>query len=80
LFNNLEFKGWAVRHSIPGSIDSVDFYLIIEMHSNNFRFEHRKEVLVSGYCYHIPKDKLRKKGIEYPAGTEWYYILVTDIK
>jgi hypothetical protein len=75
-----DFNGWVVRYHFPDTHDSVDIYVIARIYVNKVHFEIGKEVLVSGFCYHIPKDKLNKKGIWYPAGTECYYIIVTDLK
>ena len=75
-----DFKMWRVRHSIPGTIDSVDIYLITEMPDRKFTFEEGKQVSVSGFCYRISSQVLADKGIEYPAGIECFYIKVTDIK
>ena len=75
-----EFKSWKVINPIPGTHDSIDVYLIVEMHDRKFPFEEGKQVLVSGLCYSIPYSILVDKGIEYPAGVECYYIKVTDLK
>ena len=77
---NEEFEVWQVRHHIPGTHDSVDYYLITEMPDKKFTFEEGKQVSVSGFCYRIPRLILADKGIFYTAGVECYYIKVTDIK
>ena len=79
LYYHKELKAWYVRHSIPGSIDSVDSYLIAEMPVRKFPFEEGKQVVISGFCYRIPDRILANKGVEYPAGEEYYYIKVTSI-
>ena len=79
LFYNKDLKRWAVRHSISGTIDSVDIYLIVESHDSMFAFEAGKQVFISGFCYRIPDRILADKKIFYPAGTECYYIKVTNL-
>ena len=78
MFYHKELKAWYVRHSIPGSIDSVDNYLIAEMPVGQFPFEEGKQVVISGFCYRIPDRILADKGIDYPAGIEYYYIKVSN--
>ena len=80
LYHNKELKKWAVRVYFPGTIDSVDNYIITEMPDTKFTFVEGKQVSVSGFCYHIQSQILADKGIYYPAGTEYYYIKVTDLK
>ena len=76
-----EIKMWSISHSIAGTIDSVDKYLIAEMPNNKFSFEEGKQVTVSGFCYKIPTDILLdfaiNKDMVFPAGTELYYIKIS---
>jgi len=71
---------WGIIYGIPGTHDSADIYIIAKMPDRKFSFEERKEVMVSGSCYRIPWQKLAEKGRELLAGTECYYIEVTNIK
>ena len=84
LYYNKYFKMWEVRHFIPGTIDSVDLYLIAKMPYKKFKFEEGGQVFVSGLCYEIPHQILfdKDKGIYsfYPAGVDFFYIKVTDLK
>ena len=79
-YNNA-FKTWMVSYHIPGTIDSVEEYVIAEMPESKFPFEEGKQVTVSGYCYKIPKDIVveKNKGMDFIAGTTHYYIKVTDL-
>ena len=79
-YRNDFFKGWYVKNSIPGTHDSIENYLIAEIPDKKFCFEEGKQVSVSGFCYEIPRFILFDKGIIYPAGIEFYYIKVTNIK
>jgi hypothetical protein len=65
-----EIKMWGIEYGYPGSIDSVDIYLIKE---GKDYFEEGKEVTVSGFCY-------RTEG-PLPAigGLTYYYIVITKL-
>jgi hypothetical protein len=65
-----EIKMWGIEYGYPGSIDSVDIYLIKE---GKDYFEEGKEVTVSGFCY-------RTEG-PLPAigGLTYYYIVITNL-
>jgi len=74
-----ELEIWVVTYYIPETIDSAESYLIVKMPDRKFPFEESKQVLVSGSCYKIPRQRLADKGIFYPAGEEYYYIKVTKL-
>ena len=80
LFFHKELKMWYVSRPFPGTNDSHDNYLIAEKPNKNFLFEEGKQVSVSGFCYYIPRLILMDIDYFYPAGTEYYYIKVTDLK
>ena len=78
-------KTWGVRHHIPETHDSVDIYLIGEKPNNDFKFEVGKQVTLSADGYKMPNEIINyfesEKGLpEAPAGTEYYYINVVDLK
>ena len=75
-----EIKGWYISSPIPGTIDSIDCYLIAEISDKEIQFEEGKQVLVSGFCYHIPGHIFADKDLYGLAGLEWYYIKITDLK
>ena len=85
LYYNKDFKMWLVNYGIPGTHDSVDHYVIVEMPDGKFSFEEGKKATVSGLCYKIPNsvyfDFLEKRYgvVRYVAGTTYYYIKVTDL-
>ena len=80
LFYGENVNGWFISSPIPGTIDSKDCYLIAEIPDKKFPFEEGKQVLVSGLCYHIPKDAFADKDVYGLGGIEWYYIKITDLK
>ena len=80
LYYGKNVKGWYISSSIQGTIDSKDCYLITEIPDKKFQFVDGKQVLVSGFCYHIPWDAFADKDIYGLGGLEWYYIKVTDLK
>jgi hypothetical protein len=65
-----ELKMWEIQYGYPGSIDSVDIYLIKE---GKDYFEEGKEVTVSGFCY--------RTEVPLPAigGMTYYYIVITNL-
>jgi hypothetical protein len=67
-------KMWSIQYGYPGTIDSMDIYLIKET-DTDFPFEEGKRVMVSGSCY------LAEKGLlTVPVGTTVYYIVTTNLK
>ena len=81
LHYNKDVKGWYISNSIPGTIDSMDNYLIAEMPDKKFPFEEGKQVLFSGFCYHVPRYIFDyNRDIYGLGGVEWYYIKITYLK
>ena len=81
LYYSKDIKRWCIRRPFPGTIDSVDNYIIVKIPDKKFHFEEGKEVFVSGFCYYIPFDEFKyNKDLYGLGGLEWYYIKVTDIK
>ena len=81
LFYSKDIKGWYISSRIPGTIDSIDSYIIAEIPDKKFSFEEGKQVSVSGFCYHIPRDKFDyNKDLYGLGGVEWYYIKITYLK
>jgi hypothetical protein len=72
-------KMWSVHHVIPGTIDSVEIYLMTEIPDVKFSFDEGKQVSLSGSCYKIAPQELLDLAIAAPAGTELYYIKVTNL-
>jgi hypothetical protein len=65
-----ELKMWEIQYYYPGSIDSVDIYLIKE---GKDYFEEGKEVTVSGFCY------LTEVPLPAIGGMTYYYIIITNL-
>ena len=74
LHYSAEDKTWYIYYYFPGTIDSVDIYLIKKMQDKNFPFEEGKKVRVSGSCY-----QTTDVSFSVFAGTTVYYIIVTNL-
>jgi hypothetical protein len=74
LYYSSEMKMWQIQYVYPGTIDSVDVYLIKET-TKDFHFEEGKKVTASGYCY------LAEMPSSSPVvvGTTVYYIITTNL-
>jgi uncharacterized protein (UPF0128 family) len=68
-----EAKMWGIYYYYPGTIDSVDTYLIKET-DKDFNFEEGKKVTVSGACYRVEEPPFPLTG-----GQTVYYIIVTKL-
>lgn len=83
LYYDKRLEIWIFNHSILGTIDSNERYMIVDMPNNSDSFEEGKEALVSGLCYKIPTNiiiDLAKDNIVFPAGTVLFYLEITDFK
>jgi hypothetical protein len=67
-----EMEMWEIQYGYPGTIDSVDVYLIKET-NEDFHFEEGKKVTVSGSCY------FAEVSYPVPVGTTVYYITITNL-
>jgi hypothetical protein len=69
---NSELNRWEIRKGYPGTIDSVDIY-VVSGYEVTYSKDVRAEVQAIGCCYQADEQ------IGVPAGRTIYYIYVTDL-
>jgi hypothetical protein len=69
-----EIKMWGIQYYYPGTIDSMDTYLIKEA-NKDFHFEEGKKVRVSGSCYLVEEAPFPVLG-----GETVYYIIIWKVE